>query len=189
VIIGLGHVARVGKDTAAAALSRDLGYVKVAFADKLRDLAYHVDPIVTPGSLETTNIGVGKGRLAWVVQGMGWDEAKVVYPEVREILQRLGVGARKVFGDDFWVRAALEGLDLNKANFVVSDVRFHNEADAIHALGGKLVRIDRPGYRAEGHISETALAHFEDWDAVITNTGPITDLEAEIVNLAKGWVE
>ena len=184
MIIGLGHVARSGKDVAASALSRDLGYRRVAFADKLKELALDIDPIVT-ASTQATNVGAGKGRLAWVVRGMGWDEAKAVYPEVRAILQRLGAGARDRFGEEFWIDIALPAS--LKGDVVVSDVRYLNEAEAIQERGGKLIRIDRPGYVAEGHVSETALAGFEGWDAIILNDGSVQDLERKVVNQVKEW--
>lgn len=184
MIVGIGHVARVGKDAAATALSRDLGFQRRAFADKLKELALEADPIVT-SQTQTTNIGAGRGRLKWIVQGMGWDEAKAVYPEVRKFLQDLGVGAREIFGEDFWVKMALEGV--GKKDIVIPDVRFHSEVEAIQARGGKLIRIDRPGYRAEGHVSETALATFDGWDAVIQNTGSVQDLEAAVVKQVKEW--
>lgn len=184
MIIGIGHVARVGKDVAASALSRDLGFQRRAFADKLKELALEADPIVTTQT-QTTNIGAGRGRLRWVVQGMGWEEAKNAYPEVRKFLQDLGVGARKVFGEDFWVKQAVAGI--GKQDVVFSDVRFHSEAEALQALGGKLIRIDRPGRVAEGHISETALVGFEGWDAVIVNNGTVQDLEDKVVKQVKEW--
>lgn len=185
LVVGIGHVARVGKDVAAKALSRDLGFQRRAFADKLKELALQADPLVTT-QIQTTNVGAGRGRLSWVVQGMGWEEAKNVYPEVRKFLQDLGVGARAVFGETFWVDQAM--ADVKKGQDVVfSDVRFHSEAEAIQALGGKLIRIDRPGRVAEGHVSETALAGWDGWDAVITNSGSIPSLEAAVVNQVKEW--
>jgi hypothetical protein len=186
LIVGIGHVARTGKDVAANALSRDLGFQRRAFADKLKELALLADPLITT-QVATANIAVGRGRMDWVVKGMGWDEAKAVYPEVRRFLQELGTGARQVFGEDFWVKQAVEGI--GKANVVFSDVRFHSEVDAVHALGGKLIRIDRPGRVAEGHISETALSNFDGWDAVIQNTGTVQDLETAVVNQVKEWLK
>lgn len=187
MIVGIGHVKRVGKDVAATALSRDLGFQRRAFADKLKELALEADPLVTT-AVATTNIGAGRGRLRWVVQGMGWDEAKNVYPEVRKFLQDLGLGARLVFGDDFWVNQTLTGVKKTD-KIVVSDVRFHSEVDAVHAHGGKLIRIDRPGHSAHGHVSETALAGFDGWDAVIVNDGTVQDLEAKVVAQVKEWMK
>lgn len=186
-LVGIGHVARTGKDTAANALSRDLGFKRVAFADKLKELALKADPIVTP-SPQTTNIGAGRGRLSWVVQGVGgWEEAKNVYPEVRKFLQNLGLGARELFGQDFWVQQALQtkyGIDID---IVVSDVRFLSEAHAVKEAGGYLIRIDRPGHSAHGHVSETELVDFEGWDAIIKNEGSVQDLEDDVIRIVTAW--
>lgn len=185
-IVGIGHVARVGKDVAASALSRDLGFRQRAFADKLRELALAADPLVSTQT-QTANIGIGRGRLSWAVSGMTWEGAKDVYPEVRRFLQELGVGARKTFGEDFWVDMAFTGVGKND-DVVFSDVRFLNEAEAIKKRGGYLIRVDRPGRRPEGHISETALVDFDGWDEVIVNDGSVQDLEAKVVTLVKGWM-
>jgi len=188
MIIGLGHVARSGKDTAAHALVRDLGFERRAFADKLKQLAVAADPIVTTAT-QATNVGSGKGRLNWVVRGMGLEQAKDVYPEVRRFLQDLGAGAREVFGDNFWIDMCLpevEWVGSPLSDVVVSDVRYENEADEIRRRGGKLIRINRPGMYAAGHETETALVDF-DWDEEVDNDGSVQDLEQKIVKLVKGW--
>lgn len=183
MIIGLGHVKRVGKDTAATALVRDLGYQRRAFADPLKNMALELDPLMQSGGV-TVNTQIGRGRLKWVVQGMGWDRAKAQVPEVRTFLQKLGVAARNTFGEDIWIDRALKGLKGGE-RVVFTDVRFLNEAEAIKALGGKLVRIDRHGHVAEGHISETALVDYDGWDYILPNAGDIEQLEGLIVDWAR----
>ncbi len=97
MIIGLSGYARSGKDEVAKILVEDYGYKRVAFADKIRDLLLETNPQVKDGF-----------RVESVVSAYGWDQAKVLFPEIRNLLQRLGVGARKVFGDEFWVAQALK---------------------------------------------------------------------------------
>lgn len=186
MILGLGHSSRVGKDTAALALCRDLSYKRVAFADPLRELALQADPLVT-SSVMATNVGAGKGHLSWVVHGLTWEGAKDSYPEVRKFLVNLGEGARKVFGDDFWVQQALRNV--KKGDRVVfSDVRYPNEAEAIHKLGGKLIRVDRPGASPQGS-SDHALDDYMDWDLVVPNGGTVQDLERAVVSAVREWVD
>lgn len=182
-LIGIGHTARAGKDTAASALVRDLGYTRIGFADALKDLAMRADPTVL-AQPATINVRPGHGRLAWVVRSQGWEDAKARLPEVRRFLQDLGVGARAVLGEDVWVDLVLRKAEkIDK--LVIPDVRFPNEAEAIKAAGGFLVKIDRNVYIPQGgHISETALADFE-WDLTIPNHSTIADLEIEIVKFAK----
>lgn len=183
LIIGIGHVRRAGKDSAATSLCRDLGFRRVSFADRLKELAFHANPLVTHGR-QSVNVGTGHGRLQWIVKGMGgWEAAKDSHPEVRLFLQHLGVGCRKVFGEDFWIEQALRTIKPGE-KIVIPDVRFPNEAQAIKDLGGVVVRIDRPGHRAEGHESETALVDWE-FDHVIDNSDSLMDLEQRMVELAR----
>jgi hypothetical protein len=185
VIIGIGHNMQVGKDTAAMALSRELGFIRRAFADPLKDLAFKADPVVSAGSRAVTvNYDVGHGRLSWAVKGLGWEGAKATYPEVRKFLQNLGLAAREVFGADFWVDTLLQSLSPN-LNYVIPDVRFANEAEAIQNEGGYLIKITRPGRFGDGHPSETSLAEFEGWDFVYDNTGSIPELEAAVVGFVR----
>lgn len=185
MIVGIGHISRVGKDVAANALSRDLGFQRRYFATKLKELALIADPLVT-AQIATANIAVGRGRMDWVVKGMGWEEAKNVYPEVRTFLENLGHGARQVFGEDFWVRMAVDGITPDQ-NVVFADMRHYNEVDAVKAFGGKVIRIDRPG-RVPKERSEMPLVTYDGWDAVIPNTGTVQDLETAVVNQVKEWM-
>ena len=45
MIVGIGHVKEVGKDTAAAALVRDLGFRRDSFADDLKELGLPVGDV------------------------------------------------------------------------------------------------------------------------------------------------
>lgn len=184
MIVGLGHIARSGKDSAATALVRDLGYRRVAFADKLRELAMACDPLVT-SSTQASNVGSGKGRLAWVVHGLTWEGAKDTYPEVRNFLVNLGEGARKVLGEDVWVEAAFSGVKKGE-DVVIPDVRYPNEVEAIKKRGGMLIRIDRPGAAPIG-LSDNYLSDFDGWDVVIQNDGTVQDLERAVVSAVREW--
>jgi hypothetical protein len=186
VIIGIGHVARVGKDTAAEALCRDLQFQRRALADPLKELALGADPLVT-SMTRAMNINSGHGKLAWVVQGMGWDGAKDAYTEVRGFLQRLGVSARDVFGEDVWLNQLFGWVERNNVErLVVPDVRFLNEAEAIKAAGGHVIRINRPGQVGAGHVSETELKDWGGWAAEFANDRWVADLQADVVAWAKG---
>ncbi|HKZ20309.1 MAG TPA: hypothetical protein VJQ57_09380 [Acidimicrobiia bacterium] len=186
MLLGIGHVARTGKSVSAEALARALGFRIASFAQPLKDLALHADPLIQP--MQATNVGIGHGRLKWIVQGTGWEEAKDRHKEVRLFLQNLGLGARKVFGENFWVEQAMARYEVLTDKIVFADVRFINEAEAIQAAGGKLIKIDRPGHKAMGHISETELIDFDKWDAVIDNNGSVMDLEEKVIETVRAWL-
>ena len=192
-LVGIAGYAQSGKDTAAKELVEH-GWVRAGFADALRAFAVAINPVIpvsgrarvalarkhpgTPWEVVRT-ILVGNVRLAELVNTWGWDVAKVTVPEVRALMQRIGTeGGRKVLGGDIWVRTLLDRLP--DAPVVITDVRFHNEVDAIEAAGGMVIRIARPGigpvnaHPSETEIDQRAFAH------IITNDGTIADLRASI---------
>ena len=61
-------------------------------------------------------------------------------------------------------------------NWIISDVRFPNEAKAIKDKGVILIRINRPGNDTGKHLSEIALDDYKNWNYVIDNNGTIEDL-------------
>lgn len=190
MIIGLGHQMQVGKDTAAQALVRDLGFIRIGWADKLKDLLARIDPLVMPGGGSmTVNTSAGRGRVKYMVTSMGWERAKQDWPEVRRLLQELGLGARETFGEDCWIEALKRDLTPG-LHYVIPDTRFPNEAEAIKALGGKLIKITRPDVRGAhmGHASELALVDYDGWDAVVENVGSVVELERKVVELVRGWM-
>jgi len=177
-VIGFGHHARVGKSTAAEILVRDYGYQRVSFAAPLKRLAMLADPPILAGGV--VNVAAGRGRLSNIVQMEGWERAKAGYPEVRQFLQRLGVGCRAIFGEDVWVNTAFRAMQDPKGLFVFDDVRFTNEAEAIKQNDGFVVKIERPGFGpVNDHVSEHDLDDW-DWDYVVRNDGTHEDLSFEI---------
>ena len=69
-------------------------------------------------------------------------------------------------------------------NWIITDVRFPNEFDAIKAKGGLMVRVNRPGYDTSmvAHPSETALDG-HDFDVVIENNGDLDDLKQKVLKM------
>lgn len=173
MIIGLTGYAQSGKDTVASLLVEHYGYERVAFADKIRSFIYEMNPLVACSP---------SGYLQDLVNLVGWDKAKQE-PQVRRLLQYTGVGARKVFGEQFWVREAMKSM-LDKPNtelkYVITDVRFTNEADMIRANGGKIWRVVRPGVGpVNNHISESELDSIK-FDHLINNDSGFEDLMIEV---------
>jgi hypothetical protein len=164
MIIGLSGYSRSGKDEVAKILVEDYGFTRIAFADKIRELLYEMNPIVDTHY-----------HLKSLVDAYGWDEVKR-RPQVREMLQNIGVGARNLFGDMFWVYQAMNLLTSENPKIVVTDVRFLNEADTLKLNGGQVWRIKRPGVEAvNDHVSEHALDGYK-VDMILKNEGTLDDL-------------
>jgi hypothetical protein len=178
MIIGLTGYAQSGKDTVAKVLVEHYGFTRVAFADPIRKLLYEMNPAVKDGDY----------RLQGVVDAYGWDVAKTAFPEVRRLLQDLGVGARNVFGEDFWVKQALVNYKLGD-KVVVTDVRFTNEADYLKSFPeAQLWRIKRMGVGAvNGHVSERDMDGYQ-VDQIFANNGTLENLELMIKTRMNGLV-
>ena len=169
-LVGLLGKKRSGKDTFAEFLIERHGFVRVAFADPLREAAIDADPFLVGPLLSDE-----PQPLSAIVHVLGWEGLKdSKYAESgRRFLQNYGVAIREI-DPDFWLRAAERRIHAaieRGRSVVVTDVRFPNEADGIEAtghwrnvgdggvfVGGSLVRISRPGLvSTDVHVSETAL--------------------------------
>jgi hypothetical protein len=164
-IIGLTGYAQSGKDTLASILIDRYGYRRVAFADTIREFLYEINPMVACSPT---------GYLKDLVNLVGWDKAKQE-PQIRRLLQDLGVAARKLIDEDIWVTVALRNISPDD-RVVITDVRFENEASQISALGGQLWRVKRPGVDAvNAHVSETQMDGYQ-VDQIFLNNGTVDDL-------------
>lgn len=189
-LVGLSGKAGAGKDTAADALASSLGYQKLSFATEIKKLALILNPImaVEPGSGRQI-------RLRELIKVMDWSAAKQHSPELRRFLQVLGTeGGRDVFGENVWVNRLFSTLGKHLNFYVITDVRFPNEADAIHDRGGQVWRIHRPerevlealaGVDPNVHESETALDNYTSFDHYIANDGSKEDFESKIIELGR----
>lgn len=101
----------------------------------------------------------------------------------REFLQRLGTEAiRNNLHDNAWVNALMaDYIPITAANmiesrWIITDVRFPNEAKVIKSKGGVVVRINKPMVKAvNNHVSESALDDWE-FDYIVNNNGDIKEL-------------
>lgn len=99
---------------------------------------------------------------------------------VRDLLQRLGTEAmRNGLHENVWVNALFSTFN-EQSNWIITDVRFPNEYQAIRDRNGLLIRITRPGTDPGTHISETALDDFE-FDIEIVNDGTIKELQEKLL--------
>lgn len=174
-IIGLAGYAQSGKDTTGKILVEEHGFERLAFADALRDILYALNPVVHGDDHIIPSV--------WDVQGCvdakGWEWAKA-HTTARVLLQRLGTEAgRNVLGENVWVDACMRKVKPG-GSYVITDVRFPNEVDAVRKRGGELWRIIRPGGRpANDHVSETAIADVRE-DITIYNEADVDALARTI---------
>ncbi len=187
MIIGLNGKKGAGKDTVGAYLVEKHGFTRISFAEKLKDSAaalFDIDPALWDewknDEFATVQIRLYGNHLT----------QKVDVPSeltVREFLQRYGTEAhRDIFGFDFWVDAAFSELDSLRnidpyGDFVFTDARFENEAQAISDRSGFMWRVFRDDIEdGDTHISEAEIP-IDMIDVVINNkTGELEDTYAQV---------
>ena len=86
----------------------------------------------------------------------------------RKLLQEFGEGIRQTVDKNFWVNSLLSQYD-NSQNWIISDVRYVEEANAILDRDGILIRVNRDTGFYDIHISEISLDDFENFGYVIDN--------------------
>ena len=113
----------------------------------------------------------------------------LIKPTFRMLLQQIGTDLfRNKLHPQIWVNALMgkymipEYYSNNELRrhvpqkWIISDVRFNNEAKAIKDRGGILIKINRNTGIQSTHLSETELDSYTDWNYEIDNNGSITDL-------------
>ena len=174
ILIGLTGPARSGKSSTAHHLVIEHGFEFYAFADPLRDALTAIFKL-SPQNFE----GAAKEEaIAWLGRSP------------RQLMQLLGTEwGRHMISANLWVDLAEQHLNaiadasLTAPHFVISDVRFENEADFIRKRGGCVIhvrRLDAPDVNP--HVSETGVA-IQDNDLVLHNDGDLSELHGQINEL------
>lgn len=157
-VIAFTGLAGAGKSTAAMHLVNRHGFHRVRFAGPLKAMmaALGLSAAEIDGTLKEQPCELLGGKTPrWAMQTIGTE------------------WGRELIAQDLWIRAWRAAVDRlpADANIVVDDCRFPNEADAVRAIGGWLVRIERPGtdavsaHQSEQHIlpnHRTVLNHYNE---------------------------
>ena len=184
MIIGLSGYAKSGKDTVAEIIQElQLNEWQIKkFSGKLKTIASLL-----------TGISANKFEEQEFKQSALSNEWGMT---VREFLQKLGTDAvREGLHTNAWVNALMAdyhtdtktevlGEFMKKVtppcNWIITDCRFPNEAQAIKDKGGVIIRIDRPGIApVNAHPSETALDNW-DFDYKIANASDLVALKQSV---------
>lgn len=181
-IIGFGHRRRTGKDASAKFLDTilrierpKLKVVKVSFAAKLKETTYELF------------------KWAGLERGIFYESEKgallkeIVLPAIgmspREIWIKVGNALRVVYAD-VWIDCALRNFP-DASVVIVTDVRFPNEVAKIQALGGRVLKLVRPGEPMSDDVSDSALDECTMWDGYIQNDSDLGALYVKIDELAQ----
>ena len=207
-LIGLSGRARVGKDTVGSILKLSSAwhsseYFKKRYPNQkdfiLSSLNLHSKVAYEPSKYKTIAFAdVLKGVLAFI---LGEDDIEKMYDElyktspnslglkdsegnvytVRELLQRLGTETGRVLDPNIWIKSTFNYMR-NEYGYIITDVRFKNEAEACKEKGATLIRINREAPDMD-HVSEHDLDDYDKFDYVIDNNGTLEELIDKVLQL------
>lgn len=194
MIIGLCGAAGAGKSAVAAELCSARGFVQVSLADPLKEACQ-------------AWFGFSREQLWGPSAARNAPDPRWGGLSARRALQLIGTEGARAAHPDVWVRLALQraqerlafrrgphtercrdsnrfgdGYDCNCqpeecVGVVVPDVRFPNEAAALRAAGGRLVRVVRPGAGLVGAAGEHSSEGFAlEADLELQNSGSLLAL-------------
>lgn len=117
-------------------------------------------------------------------------DAEGNYYTIRQLLQKFGTEVGRSISPNLWVDALINSYLEAKSDgygddWIVTDVRFENEAEAIRENGGILIRLNRNTGFNDQHSSETALDNYKNFDLVIDNNGTLDELIDKVYNFMK----
>jgi len=167
-----------GKDTAAKALPDHLNF---KFADGLKAMLASYLVLYGHTTDEVHSMLEGEFKEVPAEAFMGQNP--------RWAMQSLGTEwGRTMIHSDLWhnlMRKRLQAAIANEENVVITDLRFLNEAMLVYSLGGKIIRVRKPGTQAGFHPSE------KEMDLIIPsytimNNGSVEDLLNKVLTVIRG---
>ncbi len=195
MIVGISGKSGSGKSTIAKHLVQKYGYTEIAFADALKREVQEKLPRTLKAYIQTVypvtshQMGYEKflHRLLYVQRD----------PVTRALLQEWGTDLRRNEDPMYWIKEYTERVQAQGLNIVTPDCRFTNEMEAIRQIGWyqpeveptRLWKVERPGHTsagAEGHLSETEMDSWSDWDQVFVNDSTVLDLYAKVDKAMEG---
>jgi hypothetical protein len=177
MIIGLySPVPQSGKSTIARHLATGHGFQVLPMAQPLRDM---LGPLLLGLGLSQADAErYLRQDKATPIPGLGCT--------ARHLMQTLGTDwGRLQVHPDLWVRC-WSAQAAQHRRLVADDVRFSNEAAAIHALGGQVWKVWRPDAVLDcPHASEGNLDDWDGFDRVIANDASLEQLMQQV----ESWLE
>ncbi len=171
MIFGFTGKAGSGKDTCADYLVKHYGFRKLSWAAPLK------------AGLAAMGFPEPQDRTEKELTIEGFDFSW------RQAAQQLGTEFGRALDPNIWIKLAARQIDAEpNVDWVISDVRFENEAAMVRSLGGIVVHLyGREAYLgpAAGHASEKGVEFLATKDVLMANTGDHDLLHAYLRSLVK----
>lgn len=177
MIVGIVGKERAGKDEVAKVFKKN-GYFRLAFADSLKKYCKSMFNI-TDEEMDDDNKDTPLKKLS--------------LRSPREVLKEIGTATRSIY-PNIWIDKTLSTLDTDYS-YIITDVRFKNELEAVQALGAKIIRLERPDHlrvvvpesKDPNHFKrvEQDIVSMIKPDFVIVNDGTIEQLHAKVEEIIR----
>lgn len=206
MIVGIVGFAGSGKGTVGDIMIEHHGFAKLSFADAVKDAVSAVfgwQRHLLEGDTDESR-EFRECRDSWWSNKLGFEMTP------RLAMQLMGTEAgRDVFHKDIWIHTVERRIkhrqEVNPENkFVLPDVRFANEVEAIRNWGGFIVRVVRGNDPEWYNVAERAnkekntdlmmnwQVHYSEWawigeqvDYLISNNGTVPMLEADVKHMLR----
>jgi hypothetical protein len=190
LVIALTGPKGSGKDTVADIIYRKykqdwFTVNRTAFADPIKQVVQHIFNLSPHGThqydaFKRTDITFKlEGHMPSTVPG-------------RHVVREIGMLMRnydeKQFNKYVYDKVTSGNFNANRIE-IITDLRFDNEYTMLkNDLGAKIVKIKRPDYHYDGHITERG---FDDElvDYVINNTGSLVDLHNQTIAMVDKFIQ
>ena len=189
-VIGLMGKISAGKTTSADFLTAKYGYIEYSFATPLKDACRNLF-LLTNDQLYGSKKELPDNR--WfdctprkILQYVGTD---LLRDNMDKIMPGLG---KNIFIHiaKLWYEETIKTNP--NANIVISDVRFQNEVEFLHSIGGIVVKINRNQdeilSKSSSHSSEIELDKITNYDKIIDNNDNIEYLFQELSKIHREYV-
>lgn len=155
------------------------GWKQISFADKIKDITCIIIGC-TREQLEDREFKEKELGEEWSYNEW-YNEStySVIKLTPRKIMQIIGTDfGRQMIHSNIWINSTFNNYK-NSDNWIITDVRFPNEAKAIKDKKGFLIRINRDSFKNFKHLSEIALDNYQ-FDYIIDNNSTIEDLTVKV---------
>lgn len=184
-IVGTKYVNDIEYVTACIKGEEDWKPYSHYFRWKQKSFAYKLKQVVctltgcTMGQLEKEEFKSSDVPYTWTKSALG-------IGTYRELLQKLGTEVfRRTVHESIWVDLLMNEYDnaiMNQKpeDWLVTDVRFRDEADSINNRLGTLIRVNRDSGNTEVHQSERDLDNYPWFQYELDNNGSLENLIIQV---------
>jgi hypothetical protein len=178
ILIGVTGKAGSGKDTVGEILHQSHSFVTLSFAQPIKDMTCAL---------------LGVRTKKWEDRAWRETELPIYGCSPRHIAQTLGTEwGRFLIKDSLWLDLAIDKVKAKKhlQRWVITDVRFTNEATEIRKQGGTIIHVNRltdTSPKAQKHASEAGIRVSKN-DIVLDNGGTFLELVEKLNKVMVGLI-